>query len=80
LVYIVEQYAHWLSETPIPKLFINSEPSGFLIGAQREFCRRFPNQREITLPGAHFLQEAVSRAIAKFLGGVRAGALGQAHA
>jgi hypothetical protein len=54
------------------------------IGAQREFCRRFPNQREITLPGAHFLQEdspeAVGGAIAGFLGEVRAGALDQARA
>lgn len=79
VVEIVEDYARWLSQTPIPKLFINGDPSGFLIGAQREFCRAFPNQREVTVPGAHFLQEdapeTVGRAIARFLGDVRAGSL-----
>src|SRR5207237_9191718 len=29
-------------------------PGGFLIGAQREFCRAWPNQQEITVNGAHF--------------------------
>jgi len=79
VVEIVENYAQWLTQSQIPKLFINGDPSGFLIGAQREFCRAFPNQREVTLPGAHFLQEdspePVGRTIAKFLGDVRAGAL-----
>lgn len=37
---IVESYARWLSTSSIQKLFINGEPGGFLIGAQREFCRR----------------------------------------
>jgi haloalkane dehalogenase len=78
VVAIVEAYASWLSTSPIPKLFINGDPSGFLIGAQREFCRRFPNQKEVTVEGAHFLQEdapeAVGGAIARFLGEVLAGA------
>jgi haloalkane dehalogenase len=78
VVAVVEDYAGWLSQTLTPKLFINGDPSGFLIGAQREYCRTFPNQREITVPGAHFLQEdspeEVGRAIARFLGEVRAGA------
>jgi haloalkane dehalogenase len=79
VVEVVEDYARWLSRTPIPKLFINGDPSGFLIGAQREFCRAFPNQREVTIPGAHFLQEdspeQVGKAIARFLADVRAGSL-----
>ena len=78
VVEIVEDYARWLSKSSIPKLFINGDPSGFLIGAQREFCRAFPNQREVTVPGAHFLQEdspmEVGHALARFLGDVRAGA------
>lgn len=78
VVAIVNDYAHWLSHSTIPKLFINGDPSGFLIGAQREFCRAFPNQREVTLPGAHFLQEdspaEVGRVITRFLADVRAGA------
>jgi haloalkane dehalogenase len=78
VVAIVDDYARWLSQSPVPKLFINGDPSGFLIGAQREFCRAFPNQREVTVPGAHFLQEdapdAVGRALGRFLADVRAGA------
>lgn len=78
VVAIVDEYARWLQTSHVPKLFINGDPSGFLIGAQREFCRAFPNQREVTVAGAHFLQEdapdEVGRAIAKFLGEVLAGA------
>ena len=54
---IVDSYAQWLSTTAIPKLFIDAEPAGFLIGAQREFCRAWPNQETVTVKGAHFLQE-----------------------
>lgn len=54
---IVKGYSEWLAKSPIPKLFINAEPGAILIGAQREFCRRWPNQREVTVKGVHFVQE-----------------------
>jgi haloalkane dehalogenase len=54
---LVNEYAAWLSQSPVPKLFINAEPGAILIGAQREFCRRWPNQREVTVKGIHFVQE-----------------------
>lgn len=54
---IVNDYAAWLSQSPLPKLFINAKPGAILIGAQREFCRRWPNQREVTVKGVHFIQE-----------------------
>lgn len=77
VVAIVESYAGWLSKSPIPKLFIDAEPAGFLIGAQREFCRSWPNQQRVVVEGAHFLQEeapdAVGRAIARFVSQVLAG-------
>jgi haloalkane dehalogenase len=38
-------------------LFINAEPGAILIDRQREFCRGWPNQREVTVRGNHFLQE-----------------------
>jgi len=79
VVKIVDAYARWLSTSPIPKLFINAEPAGFLIGAQREFCRMWPNQQEVTVKGAHFLQEDspddVGEAIARFVAKVLAGQL-----
>ncbi|QNQ08969.1 haloalkane dehalogenase [Sphingomonas alpina] len=77
VVAIVEAYSAWLMASPIPKLFINGDPAGFLIGAQRDYCRGFPNQQEVTVDGAHFLQEdsprEVGEAIAKFIAAVLAG-------
>jgi haloalkane dehalogenase len=54
---IVDTYAEWLAASQIPKLFINAEPGALLTGAQREFCRRWPNQHEVTVRGSHFIQE-----------------------
>ena len=54
---IAESYSQWLATTPLPKLFINGDPGSILVGAQREFCRSWPNQSEVTVPGRHFLQE-----------------------
>ena len=73
---IVDSYGHWLATSQIPKLFINGDPGGFLIGAQREFCRAWPNQQEVTVKGAHFLQEdapdEVGEATARFVAKVLA--------
>jgi haloalkane dehalogenase len=57
VVEIVRSYADWLSASPVPKLFVNADPGAILIGAQREFCRSWPNQTEVTVPGNHFVQE-----------------------
>jgi haloalkane dehalogenase len=77
VVAIVEDYARFLSTSPIPKLFIDAEPGGFLIGAQREFCRAWPNQEQVTIKGAHFLQEEapdeVGEVIAKYIAKVLVG-------
>jgi haloalkane dehalogenase len=77
VVEIVQSYAEWLSRSAIPKLFIDAEPAGFLIGAQREFCRAWPNQQTVTVTGAHFLQEEaphdVADATARFVAKVLAG-------
>jgi haloalkane dehalogenase len=76
VVQIVNSYARWLSSSPIPKLFIDAEPAGFLIGAQREFCRAWPNQETVVVKGSHFLQEEapaeVGQAIARFVSKVLA--------
>ena len=82
VVAIVDSYARWLSISPVPKLFIDAEPGGFLIGAQREFCRAWPNQQTVILKGAHFLQEeapdAVGEATARFVAKVLAGQISRA--
>lgn len=65
---IVAAYSEWLATTDIPKLFINAEPGAILIGAQREFCRGFLNQDEVTVPGLHFVQEDAPNEIAAAIG------------
>lgn len=57
VVQIVSDYAEWMSENDLPKLFINAEPGAILVGAQRDFCRSWINQTEITVAGSHFIQE-----------------------
>jgi haloalkane dehalogenase len=54
---LVDAYSGWLSQSAVPKLFINAEPGAILIDGQREFCRSWPNQREMTVKGIHFIQE-----------------------
>lgn len=54
---IVASYAEWLAGSDVPKLFIDADPGSILTGPQREFCRSWPNQVEITVPGIHFIQE-----------------------
>ena len=57
VVEIVDDYAQWLASSPIPKLFVNADPGAILTGPQREFCRTWPNQTEVTVKGTHFIQE-----------------------
>ncbi|MBI09034.1 MAG: haloalkane dehalogenase [Rhodospirillaceae bacterium] len=57
VVSIVQDYADWLIETELPKLFINANPGAILIGGQRDFCRGWKNQTEVTVAGSHFIQE-----------------------
>ncbi|MDH3294659.1 MAG: haloalkane dehalogenase [Acidimicrobiia bacterium] len=54
---IVADYARWLSNVPIPKLLIRAEPGAILNGPQLDFCRRWPNQTEVTVTGGHFCPE-----------------------
>lgn len=54
---IVEDYSLWMSINEIPKLFINANPGSILRGEQREFCRKWKNQQEVTVKGSHFIQE-----------------------
>ena len=68
---IVGNYAIWLRQSAIPKLFVNANPGAILVGEQREFCRTWPNQTEVTVPGIHFVQEdapdEIGQAIADWL-------------
>jgi haloalkane dehalogenase len=74
VVEIVRNYGEWLSTSRTPKMFINADPGAILIGRQREFCRGWPNQAEVTVPGLHFIQEDspddIGNAIADWLCGL----------
>jgi haloalkane dehalogenase len=74
VVALVAEYAEWLSQSQAHKLFVNAEPGAILTGPQREFCRAFPNQREVTVPGVHFIQEdsphEIGAAIAEWYAGL----------
>ena len=71
VVDIVESYGRWLAQSELPKLFVNAQPGVILTGRQRAFCRSWPNQREVTVEGSHFLQEdsphEIGQAVADFL-------------
>ncbi len=73
--FTIDAYAQFLAGSDIPKLFVNAEPGAFLVGRMREFCRTWPNQTEVTVPGLHFVQEdspaAIGRAVAEFVSGLR---------
>jgi haloalkane dehalogenase len=66
---IVEASQAWLEGSPVPKLFINAEPGSILVGRQREVCRRWPNQTEVTVRGLHFIQEDSGSQIGKTIAG-----------
>ena len=72
---VVENYAAWLAESHVPKLFINADPGSILVGRQREICRAWPNQTEVTVKGRHFVQEdsagEIGQAVADFVHRVR---------
>jgi haloalkane dehalogenase len=72
---VADDYGAWLSTSDVPKLFINADPGSLLVGGQREFCRGWPNQTEITVKGSHFVQEdspdEIGQAVAAFVKGIR---------
>ncbi|NIO41844.1 MAG: haloalkane dehalogenase, partial [Burkholderiales bacterium] len=68
VVKIVEDYSRFLGQSDIPKLFINADPGSILVGRQREACRAWPNQTEVTVKGMHFLQEDSPNEIGAALG------------
>jgi haloalkane dehalogenase len=72
VVAIADAYARWLATSDLPKLLVNADPGVILTGPQREFCRTWPNQQEVTVRGSHFIQEdsphEIGEAVAAFAG------------
>lgn len=76
MVELVTAYGQFMAQAPFPKLFINADPGSILIGRQREFCRSWPNQSEVTVRGTHFIQEdspvEIGQAVAHWLAAISA--------
>lgn len=56
IVNVVNDNSNWLRQTNIPKLFVEAVP-GTLAEAEKEACKRWPNQTHIVVNGHHNLQE-----------------------
>ncbi|MFP6871603.1 MAG: hypothetical protein VCE91_20130 [Nitrospinota bacterium] len=74
---LVKEYSDFLCESrDLPKLFINCEEGHPLAGAAREFCQKWPNQTESSLPSRHYVQEdfpqKIGEAAADFVKKIRA--------
>lgn len=69
---IVAASEEWMSASPVPKLFINADPGSILVGRQREVCRSWPNQVEVTVRGTHFILEdsgaSIGQALSSWMG------------
>src|SRR5262249_17400054 len=67
---IVTAYGAWLSESPIPKLYIQGDP-GLLQPSQHAFCSAWPAQSTARVRGLHNLQEdspdEIGRALATWM-------------
>ena len=76
VVELVTAYGEYLSRSAIPKLLVNADPGSILTGASLAFCRGWPNQREVTVKGLHFIQEDsgddIGRAVSGFVADLRA--------
>jgi len=74
VVEAVSACGRWLAESEVPKLFVNADPGSILVGRQRDLCRAWPNQTEVTVAGLHFIQEdspsEIGAAVADFVRGL----------
>lgn len=67
---VIEANNSWVGASPIPKLFINTDPGAVLVGEHRAMVRRWPALSEVTVPGLHYCHEdspdEMGRAIAEW--------------
>jgi haloalkane dehalogenase len=55
---VVERYAAWLAESPVPKLFVEAVP-GVMFESHRAVARAWPHQQRVTARAGHFVPEDV---------------------
>ncbi len=54
---VIERNNAWIAQSPVPKLFINTDPGAVLVGEHREMIRGWPNVSEVTVKGLHYCHE-----------------------
>lgn len=69
MVELIEANEDWLSGPDVPKLFINADPGSIVGDRVRERVRQWPNQREVTVRGVHFIQEDSGEEIGRAIAG-----------
>ncbi len=73
---IIAGFSEWLKTSEVSKLWIKGDPGFITNGRLANFCASLRNQTEVTVRGAHFLQESsgaeIGRAVADFVRGLRA--------
>jgi haloalkane dehalogenase len=71
MVTLIQANQDFMAVAAFRKLFINADPGAILVGRQRELCRAWLNQTEVTVAGSHFIQEdspaEIGRAVADFV-------------
>jgi Predicted hydrolases or acyltransferases (alpha/beta hydrolase superfamily) len=72
---VVADFGNWLQQSPVTKLWIHGNPGAVENDAMRTFCSTWPNQKEMTVKGKHFVQEdsphEIGEAIAGFVKDLR---------
>ncbi|MBY0380389.1 MAG: haloalkane dehalogenase [Xanthobacteraceae bacterium] len=73
---LIKRYSDWLATNDIPKLFVNADQGHGTAGEAREFCQKWPNQRQITVAAKHYVPEdrphEIGEALASFIAEVHA--------
>lgn len=64
---VLEANCAWLAESPVRKLLFRVEPGMMVTGQVLEFCQSLPNQTEVSVKGAHYVQENSADEIGKAL-------------
>jgi len=54
---VCERNNTWLKQSPLPKLLIHTEPPTVLMNHILDEVRTFPNQKEVTVQGLHYVHE-----------------------
>lgn len=67
----LEANCEWLQQSPVRKLLFRVEPGMMVTGKVLEFCQSLPNQTEVAVKGAHYVQEdspdEIGKAIAEWI-------------